>query len=71
MFIVSKALLISIATMIVRAGGTIWFGETIRNIFGCGCYFVVECYGSVLSVGALLDMYGPPKNVCCLPVITV
>ena len=23
------------------------FGETIRNIFGCGCYFVVECYGSV------------------------
>ena len=23
------------------------FGETIRNMFGCGCYFVVECYGSV------------------------
>ena len=23
------------------------FGETIRNVFGCGCYFVVECYGSV------------------------
>ena len=23
------------------------FGEKIRNIFGCGCYFVVECYGSV------------------------
>ena len=22
-------------------------GETIRNVFGCGCYFVVECYGSV------------------------
>ena len=22
------------------------FGETIRNMFGCGCYFVVECYGS-------------------------
>ena len=21
------------------------FGETIRNMFGCGCYFVVECYG--------------------------
>ena len=21
--------------------------ETIRNMFGCGCYFVVECYGSV------------------------
>ena len=23
------------------------FGETIRNMIGCGCYFVVECYGSV------------------------
>ena len=23
------------------------FGETICNMFGCGCYFVVECYGSV------------------------
>ena len=21
------------------------FGETIRNVFGCICYFVVECYG--------------------------
>ena len=20
------------------------FGETIRNVFGCGCYFVAECY---------------------------
>ena len=20
------------------------FGETIRNMDGCGCYFVVECY---------------------------
>ena len=20
------------------------FGETIRNMFGCGCYFVVDCY---------------------------
>ena len=23
------------------------FGQTIRNMFGCGCYFVVECYGGV------------------------
>ena len=23
------------------------FGDIIRNMFGCGCYFVVECYGSV------------------------
>ena len=26
------------------------FVETIRNMFGCGCYFVVDCYE-----GALLD----------------
>ena len=23
------------------------FGETIRNVFGCSCYFRVECYGGV------------------------
>ena len=23
------------------------FGETSRNMFGCACYFVVACYGSV------------------------
>ena len=23
------------------------FGETIRNVFGCICYFVVKCYGCV------------------------
>ena len=23
------------------------FGETICNVFGCCCYFVVECYGNV------------------------
>ena len=22
-------------------------GKTIHNMFGCGCYFVVECYGSL------------------------
>ena len=22
-------------------------GETICNVFECGCYFVVECYGSI------------------------
>ena len=23
------------------------FGETIRNVCGCSCYFVVECYECV------------------------
>ena len=27
------------------------FGQTIRTIFGCGCYFVVEYYGVVEGVG--------------------
>ena len=26
------------------------FGETIRNVCGCSCYFVVECYGCVKCV---------------------
>ena len=29
------------------------FGETIRNVFGCGSYFVVEVYS--VGGGALLD----------------
>ena len=46
------------------------FGETIRNVFGCGCYFVVECYGCVwcvwwCSVGE--TMYGLPKSCACDP----
>ena len=24
------------------------YGETISNMFECGCYFVVECYGRCL-----------------------
>ena len=60
MFIVSKTLLISSTTVIVRTGGAMCcsvngpvcivccvfdsvselFRETIRNMFGCGCYFL-------------------------------
>ena len=42
------------------------FGETIRNIFGCGCYFVVEYYGLLTVVGpALLDRpYMVFQSVC-------
>ena len=29
------------------------FGEAIRNVFGCGCYFVMEV--SSVGGGALLD----------------
>ena len=50
------------------------FGEIIRNMFGCVCYFVVECDGVVTcgwrcSIG--YTMYGLPKNVCVVSVVTV
>ena len=25
-----------------------WFGDTIRNMFGCVCYFLVQCDGVVM-----------------------
>ena len=45
------------------------FGETIRNVFGCGCDFVVECFGSAYC--GCRCMYGLPKNVRVVPVIPV
>ena len=50
------------------------FGKTIRNMFGCVCYFVVECDGFVecgwrCSIG--YTMYGLPYNVCVVPVVPV
>ena len=43
------------------------FGETIRNMFGCGCYFVVDYYGSVLVEGVCwIDRVWSSKEcVCC------
>ena len=50
------------------------FGETIRYMFGCVCYFDVECDGVVncgwrCSIG--YTMYGLPKNVYFVPVVPV
>ena len=50
------------------------FGETIRNMFGCDCYFVVECYGAILRcrwsfVGETMN--GLPQCVCVVPVVPV
>ena len=48
-------------------------GETFHNMFGCDCYFVVECYGSVeieWRCSAGYTVYGLPK-MCVVPVITV
>ena len=50
------------------------FGETIRNMFGCVRYFVVECDG-LLKCGwrcsISWSMYDLPKNVCVVPVAPV
>ena len=43
MFIVSKALLISSATVIVRAGGTIWLNPFTMVLFSVCSAVTVEC----------------------------
>ena len=43
MFIVSKALLISSATMIVRAGGAIWLNSFATVLFSVSSAVTVEC----------------------------
>ena len=49
MFIVSKALLISSATVIVRAGGTIWLNSFATVLFTvCNAVTVVLCFVPVL-----------------------
>ena len=45
-----------------------FFGETIRNVFGCSYYFVDECYVFSACGGALLDrlcMIFQRVCVCC------
>ena len=43
MFIVSKALLISSATVIVRAGGAIWLNSFATVLFSMCSAVIVEC----------------------------
>ena len=48
--------------------------DTMRKLFGCVCYFVVECDGFVecgwrCSIG--YTMYGLPRNVRVVHVIPV
>ena len=44
MFIVSKALLISSATVIVRAGGAIWLNNICYSVISVCSAVTVECY---------------------------
>ena len=45
------------------------FGETIRNVCGCSCYFVVECYGWCLVCVVVLcwidHVWSSKECVCC------
>ena len=41
-------------------------GETIRNMFGCVCYFVVECDGVVVC-GYRCVWWSERKRTLCLP----
>ena len=43
MFIVSKALLISISTVIVRAGGAIWLNPFATVLFSVCSAVTIEC----------------------------
>ena len=47
-WILCVALLINLFVWCVFDSVCELFGETIRNVFGCGCYFVVECYGILI-----------------------
>ena len=48
MFIVSKALLISSATVIVRAGGATWYNPFATVLFTVCSAVTVECFVPVL-----------------------
>ena len=41
------------------------FGETIRNVIWCSCYFVVECYGCVVVLRWIDHVWSYKECVCC------
>ena len=57
MFIVSKALLISSATVIVRAGGVIWLNLFATVLFTVCSAVTVECCVLYLCCVGVFDMY--------------
>ena len=55
MFIVSKALLVSSATVIVRAGGAIWLNPFATVLFSvCSAVTTVECCMGVFGMFAVM-----------------
>ena len=51
------------------------FGETIRNVFGCSCYFVVECYACFSVCVVVLcwidHVWSSKECVCVVPVFPI
>ena len=74
MFIVSKALLISSATVIVRAGGAIWLNPFATVLFSVCSAVTVECcvlYPCCMGVFAITErrdmgLYDVPLSVSLL-----
>ena len=75
MFIVSKALLISSATVIVRAGGAIWLNPFATVLFSVCSAVTVECcvlypccmgvfgmFAVMYSVGSLIRQLAPERH---------
>ena len=56
MFIVSKALLIASATVIVRAGGAIWLNPFATVLFNVCSVITVECCGLYPCYVGVFDM---------------
>ena len=61
MFIVSKALLISSATVIVRAGGAIWLNPFATVLFSVCSAVTVEC---CVLYPCCMDVFGMFAVVC-------
>ena len=62
MFIVSKALLISSATVIVRAGGAIWLNPFATVLFSVCSAVTVECcvlYPCCMGVFGMFAVWSP------------
>ena len=55
--IMSKALLISSATVIVRAGGTIWLNPLATVLFNVCSAVIVECWVLYPCCVGVFDMY--------------
>ena len=62
-FIVSKAVLVSSATVIVRAGGAIWLNPFATVLFTVCCAVTVECLVLYPSCVGVFCMFAVMYNV--------